>query len=138
MRKVIVDAAAEASPIVDAAGKPILYCFFAPVPDPMRFRKAWVMILTLAVRDDATSVEYSLCRLPVGNLWYVVAGTRYEMVPLPDEYAPDIVEAARVLAMPGRWAALRWRLSGLFGSRAAAGMFGFSINGNVSWWVAGV
>jgi len=137
-RGVVIDWDGEYAALADAPGYPIAYMFPRTAPDLMNLRTIWAWHLRLAVRDRATTLEYLPGRPSDGNLWYVVAGTRYEMVPLPDNYTTAYAEAARSLLMPGRWATLRWRLGGLFGSRAAVGVFGYSINGNVSRWIGRV
>lgn len=100
-------------------------------------RKFWLMVWLMAARDHATEIGY----LPGAGrdiLTYTVENTRYEMVPPPDEYAPDLIAAARRLVRPGRWAAARWRLAGLFGDRACAAVVALNISGNAVHWAVTV
>lgn len=61
----------------------------------------WGLVLIMAVRDQATSLHYHPWRNVV--LTYIVAGTRYELIPPPAEAAPGILAAARALFAPPTW-----------------------------------
>jgi hypothetical protein len=79
----------------------ILNAVLADNPDPPAdvrtvMGKFWGIVLLLAVRDRAASVQYHPWRGP-GALSYVVDDIRYEMVPPEPEDTAEIVAAARAL-----------------------------------------
>ena len=60
--------------------------------DPAVLRKFWGIVLCLAVRDDASSIEYHPWRAD-GGLAYVVDNVRYVLRHPPPEWAGPIVAA---------------------------------------------
>ncbi len=76
--------------------------------DPAVLGKLWGVVLLLAVRDHAESVQYHPWR-PDGGLSYVVAGVRYALLPPPDHLAGPFIAVARSLftragrGRDGRW-----------------------------------
>ncbi len=90
--------------------------------------KFWGIVLLLAVRDRATSVQYHPWR-GEGALSYVVDDIRYELVPPASEDTAEIVAAARALftTPPGF-------LARLFGcGRVSCGTVTLDANGPTVW-----
>jgi hypothetical protein len=82
----------------------LLINFGETVALPSEIRKLWGAVLTMAVRDRATSVHYHPWRTD-GRLTYVIEGRqRYEFIPPPEVHAVTIIEGARSLftAPPAR------------------------------------
>jgi hypothetical protein len=102
------------------------------VPPPWCFaRLIWRQVLEIAVRDRASSVHYH----PWCNgspLTYIVAGTRYEIVPPLDYLSRTLVLAAG--AMLARTRAGVWSRRFLGWPIRASGLLRLSDNGRVTEW----
>jgi hypothetical protein len=90
--------------------------------------KFWGIVLLLAIRDRATSVQYHPWR-GAGALSYVVDDIRYEMVPPEPEDAAEIAAAARAMftRRPGVFA----RLFGC--GPVSCGTVALAVNGPTVW-----
>lgn len=128
-----------ASEIKDGEDDDMLVVFSSNDPAELDagFRKLWGMVLLMAVRDRATSVQYHPWR-GAGALSYVVDNVRYEMVPPPTEYAVTAADAARsaFTESAGFFARLLGR------DRASCGTVRLNVGGNpivwdAVWWSSG-
>lgn len=69
----------------------------------------WELVLTMSVRDAATSLHYHPWKSS-GELWYVVDRVRYALVPPAPEMARRLALAAGAMLCGGFGAAVRQRL----------------------------
>jgi hypothetical protein len=100
--------------------------------DPAVLRKFWGIVLCLAVRDDASSIEYHPWRAD-GGLAYVVDNVRYVLRHPPPEWAGPIVAAARSLVTPAGHG-LRARLTRWTGGGIVTGTLAFAVAGWLYEW----
>jgi len=110
----------------DANGDMLVF-FDDSIQLPSEIRKLWGMVLTMALRDRATSVHYHPWRTD-GRLTYVIEGRqRYEFIPPPEAHAAAIIEIARSLftAPPAR--GLLSRFVGRTRDRAVCSSFTFEV-----------
>jgi hypothetical protein len=100
-----------------------------PPADTAEHRRKWGVALLLAIRDDASSVQYQSWRED-GTLAYISHGTRHILYPPSSKAAREFAAAARAIVKPG-WRGLLARVVWWLGG-AVAGRFTLDIGYGVT------
>ena len=62
----------------------------------MAFLQFWQIVLSMCMRDGATSLHYHAWLNP-GSLYYILSGVKYDMIPPPGEETRRVMNAAKNL-----------------------------------------